>query len=52
MKEVPKQDHPDVAGGELYPKVPCFPDNWPPEIQDGPTFPEPPTAPCETPSTI
>lgn len=47
MKEVPKQDRPDVAGGANpeYPKVPCFPNNWPPEMEDGPTFPAPPPSP-------
>jgi hypothetical protein len=53
MKEIPKKDRPDVSGGALpeYPQVPCFPNIWPREVEDGPTFPEKPGSPCESPTT-
>ena len=53
MKQLPKQDQPDVSGGRAtteYPQGPCLPTIWPPE--DGPTFPDVPEPGCETPPTI
>lgn len=40
MKEIPKKDQPDVAGGAIkppYPQVPCFPTE--PEEPIGPLIP-------------
>jgi hypothetical protein len=53
MKQLPKQEQPDVAGGATpeYPQVPCFPTLWP-KVEDGPTCPEEPDPGCQSPSTI
>lgn len=53
MKEIPKKDQPDVAGGGVlpdFPAVPCFPNIWPRTLEDAPTFPEVPDSPCQTPN--
>lgn len=52
MKQIPKQEQQDVAGGLVnVPQVPCFPSPLP-KLEDAPTCPEGPDTGCESPATL